>query len=228
MTAGNSAGIHFCSYSGFDEVSGQYWIYLEVNEGAYGGRHGKDAMDSVDNLMVNTRNNPIEDIESHVPLRVLRYELRDNACAPGEWRGGLSMEKEVEYLSDGGAAVEGEGHRYAPWGFEKGGQGYTADLILKTVGGEELHLPSKVPYQQAKAGDRFVAIGAAGGGTTAWSTAVAPTVPAVHSVTASAPHFVLPRQNNAASTIGSIAAKPEKAYWVAMAKMLTGARKAIT
>jgi N-methylhydantoinase B len=123
-----------------------------------------DGMDAVDTLYANTRNNPIEDIESHKPLRVLRYELRDNACAPGQWRGGLSMEKEVEYLTDGGAAVEGEGHRYKPWGYDKGGHGYTADLLLKTTGGKEIHLPSKVPYQQAKAGDRFVAIGAAGGG----------------------------------------------------------------
>ena len=68
------------------------------------------------------------------------------------------------YVREGAAAVEGEGHRYEPWGYDKGGSGYTADLILKTVGGKEIHLPSKVPYQQAKAGDRFVAIGAAGGG----------------------------------------------------------------
>ena len=45
----NSAGVHFCSYAGFVEETGQYWIYIEVNEGSYGGRYGKDAMDSVDN-----------------------------------------------------------------------------------------------------------------------------------------------------------------------------------
>ena len=39
-------------------------------------------MDSVDTLYANTRNNPIEDIESHVPLRVTRYELREDAVAP--------------------------------------------------------------------------------------------------------------------------------------------------
>src|SRR5919202_4022582 len=43
VTAGNAAGIHFCSYSGFDERLGEYWIYLEVDEGSYGGRNGKDA-----------------------------------------------------------------------------------------------------------------------------------------------------------------------------------------
>jgi hypothetical protein len=30
-------------------------------------------MDAVDTLYANTRNNPIEDIETHLPLRVLRY-----------------------------------------------------------------------------------------------------------------------------------------------------------
>ena len=70
------AGIHFCAYAGFDESIGQYWLYLEVNEGSYGGRYGKDAMDSVDNLMANTRNNPIEDMETHLPLRVLRCPPR--------------------------------------------------------------------------------------------------------------------------------------------------------
>src|SRR5207244_2573479 len=75
-TAGNSAGIHFCAYAGFDESAGEYWLYLEVNEGSYGGRHGKDAMDSVDNLMANTRNNPIEELDQRFPMRCDQYELR--------------------------------------------------------------------------------------------------------------------------------------------------------
>ncbi|GAP56939.1 hydantoin utilization protein B [Arthrobacter sp. Hiyo6] len=32
VTAGNSAHIHFISYSGWDEKQGEYWVYLEVNE----------------------------------------------------------------------------------------------------------------------------------------------------------------------------------------------------
>jgi 5-oxoprolinase (ATP-hydrolysing) len=28
VTAGNSAGIHFCAYSGFDQKQGEYWLYL--------------------------------------------------------------------------------------------------------------------------------------------------------------------------------------------------------
>ena len=58
------------------------WVHLEIFEGSYGGRYGHDGMDTVDTLYANTRNNPIEDVESHVPLRVERYELREDAlCA---------------------------------------------------------------------------------------------------------------------------------------------------
>ena len=84
VTGGNSAGIHFCAYAGFDEGAGEYWLYLEVNEGAYGGRSGKDAMDSVDNLMANTRNNPIEELDMRFPMRCDQYELRPEPAAPGQ------------------------------------------------------------------------------------------------------------------------------------------------
>ena len=84
VTGGNSAGIHFCAYAGFDESLGEYWLYLEVNEGSYGGRFGKDAMDSVDNLMANTRNNPIEELDMRFPMRCDQYELRPEPAAPGQ------------------------------------------------------------------------------------------------------------------------------------------------
>ncbi len=38
ITAGNSAHLHFISYSGFNTETQEYWVYLEVDEGSYGGR----------------------------------------------------------------------------------------------------------------------------------------------------------------------------------------------
>lgn len=140
------------------------WVHLEIFEGSYGGRYGRDGMDAVDTLYANTRNNPIEDIESHVPLRVERYELREEACAPGQWRGGLASIKTVHYLTDGGASVEGDGFVYPAWGYNGGGLGTPGQLIQKTIDGKDIPLPSKVPYRTVKAGDVFVAIGATGGG----------------------------------------------------------------
>lgn len=142
----------------------QPWVHLEIFEGSYGGRYGRDGMDAVDTLYANTRNNPIEDIESHVPLRVERYELREDACAPGRWRGGLASIKSIRYLSDGGASVEGDGFSYPAWGYNGGGAGFPGKLIQQTTGGEEISLPSKVAYRSVTAGDVFVAVGATGGG----------------------------------------------------------------
>src|SRR6266853_1192101 len=85
-----SAGIGNLKVIAFSGMQhSKQWVHMEIFEGSYGGRGGLDGMDAVDTLYANTRNNPIEDIESHLPLRVARYELRENACGAGEWRGGL-------------------------------------------------------------------------------------------------------------------------------------------
>jgi N-methylhydantoinase B len=121
-------------------------------------------MDAVDTLYANTRNNPIEDIESHLPLRVARYELREGASGAGEWRGGLGSVREFVYLSDGGASVEGEGYEFAPWGLAGGKPGNPAELQFVRQDGTVEVLPSKVPHMQIRAGERFVCVGPAGGG----------------------------------------------------------------
>ena len=160
-----SAGIGNLRVVAFSGLRGeQHWVHMEIFEGSYGGRHGADGMDAVDTLYANTRNNPIEDIESHLPLRVERYELREDACAAGQWRGGLGAIREFTYLDDGGASVEGEGHKFAPWGFAGGQAGFPAELVVRRADGGDHSLPSKVPYTRARAGDRFIMVGPSGGG----------------------------------------------------------------
>ena len=160
-----SAGIGNLRVIAFSGIqNNEHWVHMEIFEGSYGGRHGKDGMDAVDTLYANTRNNPIEDIESHLPLRVDRYELREDLCGAGEWRGGLGSVREFVYLDDGGASVEGEGHKFAPWGFDGGTDGTPAGLALDRANGERQEMPSKVPHTALKAGERFVCVGPAGGG----------------------------------------------------------------
>ena len=60
--------------------------------------------------------------------------------------------------------MEGEGHKYAPWGFAGGADGKTAGLQYRRASGEVLDLPSKLPNMAAKAGDRVTMIGPCGGG----------------------------------------------------------------
>jgi len=160
-----SAGIgnlRVVAFSGLKEET--HWVHMEIFEGAYGGRAGIDGMDAIDTLYANTRNNPIEDLESHLPLRIDRYELRTDACSAGEWRGGLGSIREFTYLEDGGASIEGEGHMHPPWGFGGGADGATASLTLRRAAGSETPMPSKVPYTSVSKGDTFIVVGPTGGG----------------------------------------------------------------
>jgi len=159
-----SAGIgnlKVLAFSGFRNNA--HWVHMEICEGAYGGRYGMDGMDAVDTLYANTRNNPIEDIESHLPLRILKYELREDVCGAGKWRGGMGSIREFVMLGAGGVSVEGEGHAFRPWSMDGGEEGHPAGLLLKQ-GGETISLPSKLPYKASQADAVFVAVGPSGGG----------------------------------------------------------------
>jgi len=153
VTAGNSAAIHFAAYSGFTPDRGEYWIYLEVNEGSYGGRFGKDAMDSVDNLMVNTRNNPIEELDMRFPMRCDRYELRDEPAAPGRWRGGIGIVRENRFLVEGTFSSESDRQYDAPRGIFGGHDG-VVQRVTKGVGSDdEAPIPAKVTGLPFAAGE---------------------------------------------------------------------------
>jgi N-methylhydantoinase B len=165
LPEGVSAGVgnlKVVAYSGFS--GGQHWVYMDIQEGSYGGRHGKDGLDAVDTLYANTRNNPIEDIESHFPLRVTQYELLEDGAGPGRWRGGLGSVREIEFLDDAGCSLEGDGNEWAPPGLFGGGDGTPGQVVLNRGAPGEQHLPSKFPYRKAAKGDRLCLISPCGGG----------------------------------------------------------------
>ncbi len=150
------------SYSGLRD--GGHWVYMDIQEGSYGGRYGKDGLDAVDTLYANTRNNPIEDIESHYPLRVTRYELNVDTAGPGKWRGGLGTIREIEFLAPGGMSLEGDGSKFPPPGLFRGKEGTPGAVLLKSGTVHEQVLPSKFPYRTADVGDRLCLIAPSGGG----------------------------------------------------------------
>jgi N-methylhydantoinase B len=156
---GNGGGLLLAGQQGDN-----FWLQVELFSGSYGGRYGLDGMDSVDVLYANTRNNPIEDIESHVPLRIERYELRENVAAPGRWRGGVGSIRALKFLAPGSVSLESEGHKYPPKGLFGGSDGTPSQLIRTKANGEEIHLPSKLPHHAFGEGDSITAIRACAGG----------------------------------------------------------------
>ena len=97
-----------------------------MNEGSYGGRYGKDAMDSVDNLMANTRNNPIEELDLRFPLRCDQYELRPEPAAPGRGAAAIGIIRRNRFLVDGIYSCEGDRQTDPPRGIFGGWDGLVA------------------------------------------------------------------------------------------------------
>lgn len=151
------------TYSGVTEDD-EYWVYMDISSASYGGRPNKDGLDAVDTLYANTRNNPVEDIESHYPLRVSRYELRENDEGAGKNRGGIGPIREIEFTQPGRVSVEGDGNKYPPWGFDGGDEGTTGQLVLNPDTEDEEYLSSKLENQPIDEGQRLRLVGPCGGG----------------------------------------------------------------
>ncbi len=166
IIAGSSASISFASYAGVRE-NGDYWVFLEVNEGAYGGRPHSDGPDAIDNLMANTRNNPLEDLAMHIPMVCDRYELRDDVMpGAGKHRGGIGVVKCQRLLTDGIITHESERHTNAPWGVFGGTDGAAGRCeIYNTESGEPpLEMHSKFHGREVRKDDVLAYYSPCGGG----------------------------------------------------------------
>ncbi|KAK49184.1 N-methylhydantoinase [Caballeronia jiangsuensis] len=163
-TAGNSATLSFAAYSGI-RPTGDYWVFLEVNEGAYGGRPASDGPDCIDNLMANTRNNPIEDLGMHLPMVCDRYELRDDVLpGAGKYRGGIGVVKTQRLLEGGTLTHESERHEDVPWGAFGGGEGQVGKVEIVARDGSVKPMPAKFSNVALEAGEAMAYYAPCGGG----------------------------------------------------------------
>ena len=166
VIAGSSASISFAAYSGV-RPSGDYWVFLEVNEGAYGGRPASDGPDSIDNLMANTRNNPLEDLAMHIPMLCERYELRDDVMpGAGRFRGGVGVVKAQRMLTPGFITHESERHYDVPWGVFGGREGAVGRTTIYNVKDSSTprEMPSKFSGLAVEADDVMAYYSPCGGG----------------------------------------------------------------
>lgn len=132
-TAGNAATLSFAAYSGV-RPNGEYWVFLEVNEAAMGGRPLSDGPDTVEELMRNTRNNPLEDLGMHLPLICDRYEVRNDVSpGAGKFRGGAGVVKSQRYLTPGFMTHESDRHLDAPWGVFGGKPGTGGKMEIYNI-----------------------------------------------------------------------------------------------
>ncbi|HJP28371.1 MAG TPA: hydantoinase B/oxoprolinase family protein, partial [Dehalococcoidia bacterium] len=83
-----------------DNKNGEYHCNYEALAGGYGARATSDGPDAVQQHGQNTENAPVEEVESHFPMRVSRLSLIENSEGPGKFRGGLGMRRDYHFPDD--------------------------------------------------------------------------------------------------------------------------------
>jgi len=138
-------------------VAGRHWDYYETLGGGMGAGPRYDGQSAVQTHMTNTRNTPIEVVESSYPLRVREYALRAGSSGKGQHTGGEGICRELEFLAPATLTLLTERRRRAPWGLQ-GGE--AARPGLNCLNGRAL--PGKISCE-VQAGD-VLRIETAGGG----------------------------------------------------------------
>ncbi len=164
VTAASSGSMGLFTIGGMDPGTNQYYSYVETYGGGQGALYNLDGMDGVHTNMTNTRNTPVEVIETSYPLRVEKYGLVTDSDGPGRYRGGMGLTRELTVLGHEPVMNLGSDRLdIAPWGLEGGKPGGTVNSRIESPSGETEALPSKVTREVAE-GSRIVLRTAGAGG----------------------------------------------------------------
>jgi N-methylhydantoinase B/oxoprolinase/acetone carboxylase alpha subunit len=115
--------------------------------------------------LINTKNTPIEALERHYPMRVLRYRLREGSGGAGRFRGGEGIERDLLFLEDVTVSLITERRVSQPWGLEGGGPGAVGEnwLLPDGDGTRAERLPDKCTIR-VEGGDVLRMLTPGGGG----------------------------------------------------------------
>jgi N-methylhydantoinase B len=139
------------------------FAYYETLAGGQGGRPARPGQSGIHTGMTNTKNTPIEALETHYPFRVLRNELRRGSGGPGRYPGGEGIEREIEFLVAATVSLMGERRVVAPWGLAGGGPGACGEDWVIRAGGIPERVPGKTTFE-VDPGDRLLVRTPGGGG----------------------------------------------------------------
>jgi N-methylhydantoinase B len=157
------SNVHILSGNGGSDRRG--WIFFDIEVGGGGARKTKDGLDCYSQGIHNLANTPIEMVETTYPLRFTRYEFLPDTGGAGEYRGGLGVRRDIEFLDENGSVnTQFDKFKVAPFGLFGGKPGATGRLVLNPDGPAAVELPSKTVNRRLKRGDVFSMWTQGGGG----------------------------------------------------------------
>ncbi|WP_129116265.1 hydantoinase B/oxoprolinase family protein [Halegenticoccus tardaugens] len=139
----------------------------------WGGRPFGDGNDSVIVVNGNCRNTPVEVFETRYPWLTDSYSLRQDSGGPGEYRGGLGIERVIEsWAPQITVSALFDRMKNAPWGLQGGEEGAKSSMEVMKADSDEWKTfveafgtdsPSKFADVKISKGDK-VRIRSPGGG----------------------------------------------------------------
>ena len=142
---------------------GQSTMQYEILGSAYGAGHGYDGATGTATHLSNLHVTPIEILESEYPCRITRFGLVPDSGGAGQWRGGLSLQREYELLEDATVIRRFDKTRYPPGGLAGGAAGSRSRFVMRLGTEAEQETRASGRYDM-KAGERFLIETAGGGG----------------------------------------------------------------
>ncbi len=144
-------------------IGNERFAYYETVGGGQGAWAGGPGQSGIHTGMTNTKNTPIESLETHYPFKVLRYALRRGSGGAGLHRGGDGIEREIEFLDAATVSLMGERRVLRPWGLSGGGEAAPGEDWIVRPGNAPERLPGKTTFEVGP-GDRLVVRTPGGGG----------------------------------------------------------------
>ena len=140
-------------------ADGSRWDYYETLAGGVGASARGKGGSAMHSHMTNTLNTPIESVELHYPLQILRYGIREASGGVGKHSGGSGLIREYRFLEPAQVSLLTERREHQPWGQAEGKPGASGKNYLngKLISGKSMF--------SVKAGDTL-SIETPGGG--AW------------------------------------------------------------
>ncbi|HZO39963.1 MAG TPA: hydantoinase B/oxoprolinase family protein, partial [Methylomirabilota bacterium] len=151
-------------YTGFHGVDGdgQFFLMREVLGGGSGGRYYADGSDTI-HIVPDSKNLPVEFVESRYPVRVEHLGVRVDSGGAGEFRGGLGYRKDIRVLQDASFMSVADRSILACWGVRGGLAGLPFRVTIDPGGPRERVLSGLCDDEPIAAGE-IVRIETTGGG----------------------------------------------------------------
>jgi len=114
--------------------SGSSFAYYETIAGGAGASASGPGQHAVQTHMTNTRNTPIEALETHYPARVVSYTVRRGSGGAGRHAGGDGVVRRLRFLAPVRVGWVAERQSEGPWGLAGGEPGKPGRAFYRVDG----------------------------------------------------------------------------------------------